>query len=347
METPNEISQEVIYRKMSKVKLFSGRSNPELSQLIAKQLDMPLGDVKFTDYGNTEIGIEVCETVRGCHVYIIQTGCAYQGRSINDHVMELYQLINACTLSSAKSVTVLMPCYAYSRNDKKDKARISIMGSCISLHLQSLKIKRLVSMDLHSGQIQGFYQTPMDNLYCMNLFAEYFKNTTFRGLTKEQINEQFVLASADNGGVKRIEAYAKKLGMKHVLMHKHRNYDQTSAVLDSILVGGLEVVKNRTVLIIDDMMDTLGTMISAANELKNHNAKDVILVATHGIFSGPAIDRLNECDMIIKAIVTNTIPQMENLKKTKKLEVLDISGTLATVIQRLQVGECSISELFS
>jgi len=333
--------------KLNKVKLIAGRSNPELAAEISKKIGVQLIPTKFVDFANTEINVEIEECVRGFHIYIIQTGCSYEGRSINDHLLELYAMIHACTLSSAKSVNVIMPCYAYARSDKKDAPRVPIMGACIALILNSLSVKRLISMDLHSGQIQGFFpRDPVDNLYAINLHCANLKNTIFKGLSVEEINNNFIIASPDSGGIKRTECYAKKMNMKHVLMHKHRDYEVPNAVLKTILVGDSESVKNKTVIIIDDIIDTLGTMISAANELKLHGAKNVILVATHGIFSGNATDRLNACTMITDVIVTNTIPQKINQEKSSKIKVVDVSYLFASTITKLQTCDSSISELF-
>lgn len=332
---------------LTRVKLVAGRSNLELAELISTKLEIPLAKLKISDFGNTEIGPEIKESIRGFHVYIIQTGGCYQGRSINDHLQELYGLIQACKLSSAKSVNLLMPCYAYARSDKKDAPRVPIMSSCQARIYETLGVTRVVSMDLHAGQIQGFLPTiPIDNLYAIKLHIDNLKNTVFKGLSDDQVKEQFVIASPDLGGARRCEAYAKRLGMKHVLMHKHRNYDLPGTVLNTVLVGEPDVVKDRTVIIVDDMVDTLGTVVSAANELKKYGAKDVIMVATHGVFSGPAIDRLNSCDMLKMAIVTNTLPQAENLSRTTKLQVVDTSDLFVEVIKRLRTGTGGLSDLF-
>lgn len=340
--------QDALHNKnMEKIRLISGSSNAELAILISKRLNIKLVDMKITDFANTEIGVVINEVIRNHHIYIVQTGGAYGSKSINDHLMELYALIHACVLSSAKSVNVIMPCYAYARSDKKDGTRSSIMGSCQANILQSLGVKRIISMDLHAGQIQGFFtKIPMDNLYGINLHIENLKKTVFLNMTQEEINEKFVLAAPDEGATKRIEIYANKMGMKHVLMHKHRNYDIPGVVLNTILVGAQDAVKGKTVIVIDDMFDTFGTINSAATELVSMGAKSVIAASTHGILSGQAIDKINENKFIEKVIVTNTLPQTENLKKTQKLQVIDTSELFAETIFRLQTG-AGLSGLFS
>lgn len=336
---------ENITKKLDKIKLISGRSNPELATLISEKLNIKLVNVSIKEFGNTEIGVEIKESIRGFHVFIIQTGSGYNNRSINDHMIELFAIVNDCKLASAKSITLISPCLAYARSDKKDVPRVPIMGSCIVNILTTLGVNRIIAMDLHAGQIQGFSSEPFDNLYGIKLHLNYLRNELFNGLNNEEINKKYIFASPDIGGVKRVEAYAKKLGMKHVIMHKHRDYDKVNTVLNTILVGDAKDVEGKTIIIIDDMIDTLGTMVSAANELKKYNARDVILIATHGIFSGPAFERLNSCDMITRVIVTNTLPQTNNLEKTKKLHVVDTSDLFVTVI-KLIITNGSISTLF-
>lgn len=333
--------------KNNKIRLISGRSNIELSDLISKKMEIPLTVIKITDFANTETGIEIKQTVRGQHCFIIQTGCSYENRSINDHVMELLNLIHACKLSGAKSINVIMPCYAYSRSDKKDAPRVSIMASCLANLYTSLGINRLISMDLHAAQIQGFFNTiPFDNLYATSIFIEYIKLHILNEIPPEQINEQYILAAPDVGAARRIEAYSKLLTMNNVLMHKHRNYDVPGTVLNTILVGKPDAVKNKMVIIIDDIFDSFGTIDSAVKELISHGARGVYAIATHGIFSGSALDRINQNPFIHRVIVTNSIPQNVNITKCSKLCVVDISTLLATVIQRLVAGTQGISDLF-
>lgn len=332
---------------LTRVKIVAGRSNPELAESISSKLGIPLVKVKITDYGNTEIGVEIIESIRGFHVYIIQTGAPYQDRTVNDHLQELYNLIQACTLSSAKTVTLIMPCYAYARSDKKDAPRVSIMAATQTLIYQTLGVTRIIAMDLHAGQIQGMSPIiPFDNLYGKKLQIENLKNTIFKGLSEDQIKNQFILAAPDVGAAKMIESYAKQLGIKHVLMHKHRNYDVPSTISNTILVGEDSNIIDKTVIIIDDIFDSFGTINSATNELIKHGAKNVIAIATHGIFSGQAFDKINNNKYIERVIVTNTIPQYENLKKTNKLYIVDTSDLFVEVIKRLRTGTGGISELF-
>lgn len=332
---------------MEHAKLIAGRSNPELAIAIAEKLHMPLTKVKFSDFPNTEMQVQILENVRNFDVYILQTGGAAQGRSVSDHLIELFLLIQACKLSDVASITVITPCYAYARSDKKDAPRVPIGGSMLARMFESLGVNRIVAMDLHSGQIAGFLPTvPFDNLYAIRLVIDHFRQKLFAGMTQEEINKTYVLASADMGGGKRIEAYAKRLGMKHVLLHKHRNYDKVSTVDGSIMIGEEDAVRGRIVLVIDDIIDSGGTMVAAAEELAKHGAIGAFLVATHGIFSGKAAVKINNCALIKGVIVTNTLSQFENAQKIYRMNVIDTTDLFAEVITRLQTGSAGLSELF-
>jgi len=326
-------------------RLIVGRSNNELGQLISRKLGIPLAKTRLETFPNGEVRVEIHENVRDTNVFILQTGVTYEGRSINDHIMELMALIRACNLSSVNSVTAIIPYFPYCRSDKKDNPRVAIMGRTIIDMLQLAGVDRFVCVDLHAGQIQGFADKPLDNLFCLKLFSGYMREQLFNGLTQDQINEQFVLVSPDNGGIKRIDAYARKLKMTHIIMHKQRDHSKTSVVDQSIIIGDVNSIKGKTAIVIDDMIDTMGTMVAAAKELVNYGVKEVIVMATHGIFSDPAFDRINGCKEITRVIVTNTLPQEKNNNKCKKVVCVDISWLLSEVIRRLVVGG-SISELF-
>jgi ribose-phosphate pyrophosphokinase len=193
-QTNEQNMKDIVDKQDHKIKLIAGRSNPELAGLISKQLKIPLTPVKIVDFSNSEISIEISENVRGDHVFIIQTGGQYQGRTINDHLQELYAMIHAVKLASAKTINLIMPCYSYARGDKKDKPRVPIMGSVQALIFTSLGVTHVVSMDLHAGQIQGFFQQiPMDNLYGIKLHCDNLKSTVFKGLSEDEVHEKFVL----------------------------------------------------------------------------------------------------------------------------------------------------------
>ena len=330
---------------LDNIKLIAGRSNPELSEGISKKLGIPLTKVDFKDFGNSEIFVNIKESIRGFDVFIIQTGCKYQGRSIEDHRGELEQLIDACVLSDSKTINVIIPCFPYARSDKHDDGRISIGSARVARGLKFLGVKRIITIDLHSGQTQSTIQLPFDNLYGINLHIENLQNTIFKGLSQKEINEKYVLVSPDAGGVKKTEAYATKLGMNYVIMHKHRDYSKVNTVLNSRLIGKIEDVDGKTAILIDDIIDSMGTMISASNELSNYGVTSVIILATHGVFSGEAIKRINDSKFIQEVIVMDTLPQLENCQKAPKIKVVQTSELFAEVITILQTGG-SISALF-
>jgi ribose-phosphate pyrophosphokinase len=330
---------------MNNTKFIAGNSNPELAKNIVDNLGKKLTDCTLDKFLNSELRIEINENVRGSDVFIIQTGCENNEYSVSDHVFELCSLVDACKRSSVKSVTAIIPCYPYARSDKKDKPRVPINGALIAKWLGTSGVDRIICMDLHSGQIQGFTDIPLDNLYAINLLIKKLMESIFRGLSVDERNEKFILVSPDNGALKTVNAYAKKLKMKFVTMHKQRDYSQKSVVSKSLLIGEKEDIEGKIGIIIDDIGDSFGTMVAAANELREKDVKDIIIVITHGFFSGDAFRKINECEVIKKIIVTNTIPQKENLMKSDKLMIVDTSPLFAEVIRRL-ITRGSLSELF-
>lgn len=330
---------------MDNVKIISGRGNLELAHSISKNLNLPLTKIKLEDFQNSEIRVEIEESVRGFDVFVIQSCSKNENHSVNDFIMETCAIIRACKLSSAKSIAVILPYFPYSRSDKKDHPRVPIMGSFVSEMLVTAGANRIISLDLHAGQIQGFTNLPFDNIYCKKIFINHLKKVLFVGLSDENIKEKYVLASPDVGGAKRVDAYAKTMGLNHVLLHKQRDYSKSSVVLNSTLIGDKDMIKDKTVILIDDMLDTLGTMVSASNELIKYGAKEIILLATHGIFSGPAFDNLLKTNVIKKIYVINTLPQDKNMQKCNLIEVVDCSEILSKVIYIL-CNRGSISELF-
>lgn len=329
---------------MNKTKIITGRSHPELAQEVAKELGLELVKCELDRFSNTETKVQIKENVRGYDIYVFQTGAFTKELSINDFYMELLSIIEACYISDAASVSVVVPCYFYARADKKIK-REPITGSMVTNILKFLKVKRIIAMDLHSGQAQGFARLPFDNLYAIKLHIANLRKTLFKNMSNEEINKNFVLVSPDNGGAKRVDAYANELKMKAVIMHKKRDYSQSSVVTKSVLIGEHEDIVGKTAIVIDDMVDTMGTMVSASNELKEHGVKDVIILATHGIFSGSAIERINDCKNIKKVIVADTLPQQDNMKNCDKIETVKTAPLFAEVLRRL-ITEGSISELF-
>ena len=328
---------------MEKVKLIAGRSNRPLAEHIANYLDLVLVDCYISQFAAGEIQVEINEDVRNTNVYIVQTGITDEKHSINDYLVETLMLIDACKRSGVSKVSVIFASLAYARSDKKDKPRVPIGAAVVVNILKSIGCDRIISVDLHSGQIQGFTTLPFDNLYCINLNIEKLKNTIFLDLSQEEINDKYILVSLDVGGAKRVKEYAKRLNMKYCIMDKQRDYSQhTSTIINSVIIGNVE---GKIAICIDDMVDTCGTIVAGITDLIEHKASGAIILATHGIFSEPALDRLNKCDFIQKIIVSNTLNQSSNIIKCIKLEVIDISPLLANVIKCLTVGG-SISDFF-
>lgn len=327
---------------MNNLKLISGTSNISLAENIANNLEMSLAEVENKKFANGELFFKIKDNVRNHNVYFINTGYNCESMSINDYLIETLLGCEACAGSSAKSICLIIPFYPYSRSDKKGDGRIAIGASMLGRLIENVGVNRIVSMDLHAGQIQGFSRLPFDNLYIKPLFIKYLINNYFKG---KNPNENYILVAPDAGSCKRTESYAETLQMNYIGLHKQRDYTTQNQVKQSKMIGSKEDIQNKTCIVIDDMIDTAGTIVAAINELGENGAKDVVVMATHGILSGPAIDRINECEYIREVIITNSLPQEDNLSRCDKLTIIDIAPLLARVIQILETGG-SISELF-
>lgn len=326
------------------MKLITGNSHYKLANSISNYLNIPLVDATVKKFSNGEINVKINESIRNEHIYIIQTGSSTNLGSINDHIMETLILIDACKRSNVKSITLIMPSYPYARQDKKDEPRVPITAKLMSNLYSYSGVNRMVSVDLHAPQIQGFFDIAFDNLYAIGIISKYLKKNIFNNFSINLIQNNYIFVSPDNGGAKRIMAYSKYFNINNVIMHKQRDYS-TSSKIDKIILVGEFNLKDKTAIVIDDIMDTMGTMVKASKTLIDYGVKNVILVATHGIFSGEAINRINNCHYIKKVIVTNTLPQEDNCSKCSKLEVVDITNLLSQVINKIVNGE-SISDLF-
>jgi len=353
-------------KNLENLRIISGNSHPQLAKKVAEYLDISITPSIADKFSNSEIRIQIQENVRRKDVVIIQTGSqdTKLGYSINDFLMETFIMINACRLSSVGEIILLIPCFPYARQDKKDISRAPISGRTVADLLQTVGVTRVITLDLHASQIAGFFSIPVDNLYSVNIMAEYLKQnylqqnylqqktiiseSTTSSSTQDHQSDQndYVLVSPDAGGIKRMDSLAQKVSMKSVIMHKTRDHQQKSVVKQTVLIGEKDCVKGKSCIIIDDMCDTGGTICQASKTLMEEGAKDVRLLLVHGIFSGPALERLNQYDYIKEVIVTNSLPQEENIKICPKIKVIDISPLLAEVVNRLQTGE-SISSLFN
>ena len=329
-----------------RIAIIQTAANPELAAEITKNLSARIGRehdyVKIptteAQFANTETNIILKESVRGRDVYIITTGAA----PVNDNLMALFLLVDACKRSSAHSVNVVMPAYPYARSDKRDH-RGPIGSAMTATLLERLGVDRLISCDIHSGQIQGFFPKAFDNLYCKNTLIEKVHaivepllhddmNTT----NKQKMTDRFLLCSPDAGGLKRIKAWAASLGVNYCSMDKQRDYTQMNVVLKSRFIGDPDEVRGKYILIVDDIADTLGTMMASVNELKELGAVGVFIIITHGYFSSEAIPRINGNDFIKGVICTDSIPQQENIARCPKIQVASLAPLLSEVIWRIQ-----------
>lgn len=312
------------------IKLVTGNSHRDLADLIAVRLAIPVAKVGAFQYSNNETAVAVGESVRDEDVYIIQTG--FGEDKINDFLMELLVIINACRTGGARRITAVIPNFFYARQDKKDKSRAPITAKLIANLLQTAGCNHVITLDLHASQIQGFFRVPVDNLYA--------EPSVFRYISENYDSQELTIVSPDAGGAKRVASIADKLDVSFALIHKERQ--KANEVSKMVLVGD---VSNKVCLLIDDMADTCGTLCKAAEVLLDNGAKKVVAMVTHGIFSSNAVERLNN-SRLDKIVCTNSVPLDETLAACPKLELLDISPTLAEAIRRLHNGE-SVSYLFN
>jgi len=310
----------------NKLKIFSGRSNPEIAEKIANSLDRSLGDISIRTFSDGEIWVKYEENIRGCDIFIIQST-----NGPSENIMELALLVDAAVRASADTVTVVIPYFGYGRQDRKDQPRVPISSRVVVDILTALGTDRIITLDLHSTQIQGFANIPFDNLYSRMVLYEAIKAENFSA-------QDTVVLAPDIGSVKMSQSYAKTLGMHFALIDKRRFAPNQAEV--NHLIGELE---DMDVLIIDDMIDTAGTTVNAANAAIAKGAKSVTAVATHGVLSGPAIERLNGSS-IKKVIITDTISISED-KKIDKLKIVSVSKIFGEAVNRVHNGE-SVSALF-
>ena len=312
---------------LDKIKIFSGNSNPALAQKICDALAVPLGAARVRRFSDGEVMVEINENVRGRDVYVIQSTCA----PTNDNLMELLVMTDALKRASAATITAVVPYYGYARQDRKAAPRTPITAKLVADLITKAGIDRVVTVDLHAGQIQGFFDIPVDNLYAAPVILNHLKNR-FDG-------QPVVMVSPDAGGTERARAFAKRLECTLAVIDKRRTSPNVAEVMH--LIGD---VRNKTAVILDDMVDTAGTLTQAAKALKDNGATAVYACATHGVLSGPAIERINNSD-IAEIVLTDTIPVGDKESMTSKITILSVSGLLAEAIRRIHEDE-SVSSLF-
>lgn len=308
--------------------IFSGNSNKSLAEGIVARLGMRLGAATVSKFSDGEIMVKINESVRGRDVFLVQPTNAPS----DTNLMELMVMADALKRASANTITAIIPYFGYSRQDRASEPRVPITAKLVSNLITVSGIDRVVTMDLHAGQIQGFFDIPVDNLYALPVFYKYMQDNNL-------CNDDTVIVSPDAGGVARARTYAKKFGMPLAIIDKRRSSPNVAKVMH--VIG--EVADKKCILI-DDMIDTAGTLTEAAAALTENGAVSVKAMATHGILSGPAIDRISN-SVIEKVIITDTIDNTR-LKDFAKLEILSVSGILATSIERIHNKE-SISSLFT
>lgn len=310
-----------------KVCLFSGNAHPQLAAAIAVYLETPLGKCKITRFSDGETFCEINENVRGVDAFIIQPTCS----PVNDHVMELLIMADTLRRASAGSITAVVPYYGYARQDRKIAPRTPITSKLVADLIQAAGITRVVSVDLHAGQIQGFFNVPFDHLYAMPVMLDYIK---------KNFDGSAVCVSPDAGGVERVRAYAKRINASIAIIDKRRERANVSEVMH--LIGE---VQGKECVIIDDMIDTAGTLVGAAKALVDEGAKRVVACATHGVLSGPAVQRIMESPLDA-VVVTDTIPLSDAAKACPKIKQISTARLLGEAIKRIHMSD-SVSSLFA
>ena len=312
---------------IKRVCLFSGNANPGLASEIAKVLDTPLGEARVSRFSDAETFCEVRENVRGMDTYLVQPTSS----PVNDNLMELLIMCDALRRASAASITAVIPYYGYARQDRKVAPRTPITSKLVADLLVAAGINRVLCVDLHAGQIQGFFNIPFDHLHALPVFLDDYLKLRF--------DEEAVFVSPDAGGVERARAYSKRLGASLAIIDKRRERANVSEVMH--LIGDVE---GRDCIIVDDIIDTAGTLCNAARAVIEGGARRVVACATHGVLSGPAVQRIEESPLE-EVVVTNSIPPNDETRACKKIRYLSIARLLGEAIRRIHNSD-SVSSLF-
>ncbi len=327
----NKTIDKVTTKRMA---LYSGRTHPVLADEVAKFLEVNLGESNIVEFANGELRPRFGESIRGGDVFVMQTHCAADGRSINDSIMEQLIMIDTAYRASAKRVTAVCPFYGYARQDRKAEGREPITAKLIADMFKAAGSKRMISVDLHSGQIQGFFDGPVDHLTAMPVLEEYLRKNVPKGV---------VIVSPDAGRVKVAERFAQHLvdlDADVAFVNKRRPKNTANVAVAKEVIGDVE---GRLCVLVDDMIDTAGTIVSASELLMERGAKEVWAMATHGVLSGPAIERLEKAP-ITRVVLTNTLP-LPAEKRIAKIEVLSVAKIIADALSAV-FDDTSVSELF-
>jgi ribose-phosphate pyrophosphokinase len=311
---------------MSGLSIFAGNSNPLLCDRISEYLAKPLGKMKVNRFSDGEIQVEIHENVRKQEIYVIQSTC----NPVNDHLVELLLLIDAFKRSSASRITAVIPYFGYARQDKKVAPRVPISAKMVADLLENTGVDRVITMDLHAGQIQGFFSVPVDNLYAAPIIIDDIKT---------RYPENLVVVSPDAGGVERARAYAKRLHCSLAIVDKRRSAPNQARAM--AIIGD---VKDKIAIVIDDMVDTAGTLTEAASVIREKGARQVHAYCTHPVLSGPAIDRITQSSLNT-LVATDTVPLSPEARQCEKIKTLSIAKLVGEAIMRSYRGD-SVNSLF-
>ena len=312
---------------LERIRVFTGNANQELARKITDNLGVTLGKAHVTAFSDGETRVEIDENVRGMDVFIIQPSCP----PVNITLMELLIMIDAVRRASADRITAVIPYYGYARQDRKVAPRAPITAKLVADLITQAGANRVLAMDLHAGQIQGFFNIPVDNLFATPILLDHIK--------KNYPGDNIVIVSPDTGGVERARAFGKRLGASLAIIDKRRDGPNEAQVMN--IIGH---VKGKRVILLDDMIDTAGTVVQAAKALKEEGAIEVTVCCTHPVLSGPAVERIEQSDL--KAvIVTDTVPLHEKARACSRIKVLSVSGLLSEAVRRIYYND-SVSSLF-
>ena len=311
---------------MHSLVVFAGNSNPELSGNICRHIGIGLGDAEVKRFSDGEIQIEIRENVRDKDVFVLQSTCT----PVNEHLVELLLMIDAFKRSSARRITAVIPYYGYARQDKKIAPRVPISAKLVADLIEVAGANRVITMDLHAGQIQGFFNVPVDNLFAAPVLLQYIK---------DNFKNDTVIVSPDAGGAERARAFAKRLDSLLAIIDKRRDAPNKAEAMN--VVGDVD---GKIAIILDDMVDTAGTLTQAASALEERGASEIHACSAHAVLSGPAVERIND-SAIQSLVVTDTIPLGDKAKECGKIRVLSVARLLAEAIQRSHTGS-SVSSLF-
>ena len=327
MAAPTMSAMKPVRSLFTDFKVFSGTANPALTAGICQALKCPAGDAMIKRFADGEVHLQIQENVRGTDVFVVQPTCT----PVNEHLIELLLMIDAFKRASAERITAVLPYYGYARQDRKDRPRMPISAKLVASLLERAGASRVLALDLHAAQIQGFFDIPVDHLFSAPVMIDYFENRFERG--------ELIIVSPDAGGVERARSFAKRLNAPLAIIDKRRTDANVAEVMN--IIGD---VHGKHCLMVDDLVDTAGTLVKGVEALLSQGAKSVRACATHAVLSGPAVERLTTSPLL-ELVVTDSIPLSEAAAGCPKIKVLSVASLLARAIQSIHEGG-SISTLF-